>query len=44
MEKKCMQGWEGNPHKEQSDDIGTETVTAWVGLIWLRGSIRDRLF
>jgi hypothetical protein len=30
--------------KEQYDDIGTETVTAWVGLIWLRVSINERLF
>jgi len=29
---------------EQSDDTGTETMKAWVGLIWLRGSICERLF
>ena len=39
-----MQNLVGNPHKEQPDNIGTETMTAWVWLIWLRVSIPERLF
>jgi hypothetical protein len=30
--------------KEQPDNVGSETMTAWVGLIWLRISIPKRLF
>ena len=35
----------GKPtQREQSDDIGKETLTPWVGLIWLRVNIQDRQF
>jgi len=30
--------------KEQPDNVGTETMTAWVGLIWLKVNIPERLF
>jgi len=34
----------GKPtQRRQSDDTGRETMTPWVGLIWLRVSINERL-
>ena len=45
MEKKCVQIIGRETHqREQSDDIGKETLTPWVGLIWLRVSIQERQF
>ena len=45
MERNTCRGLVGKPTQtEQSGDTGTETMTAWVGLIWLRVSICERLF
>jgi hypothetical protein len=44
MEKKCSVLLGKPTQREQSGDIGTETMTAWVGLIWLTVIIHERLF